>query len=87
MDTKEDEDVTNKWHERLLEESTRSIGQAFTARLGSPPDDADSLYEMLLRETAQEAEQPLQESSRRKLNVRAWWDNVRAQLKDEDEPA
>jgi hypothetical protein len=42
---------------------------------------------MLLRETTQNVEHSLQESSRREMNVRAWWDNVRAQLRDEDKPA
>jgi hypothetical protein len=56
-------------------------------RLDSPTDDPGSLYEMLLRDTTQNVEHSLQESSRREMNVRAWWDNVRAQLRDEDKPA
>lgn len=87
LDTIEDEDPSESIYERLLEESRRVIGERFTARLDSPTDDADSLYEMLLRETTQEVQQSLQESSRRERNVRTWWDNVRTQLRDEDEPA
>jgi hypothetical protein len=37
--------------------------------------------------TTQNVEHSLQESSRREMNVRAWWDNVRAQLRDEDKLA
>ena len=87
LDTKEDESLTNKLHERLLEESRRTIGQGLMVRLDSPTDDPGNLYEMLLRDTTQDVEHSLQESSRREMNVRAWWDNVRAQLRDEDKPA
>jgi hypothetical protein len=52
-----------------------------TAWLDSPTDDANSIYEMLLRETTQVVRNSIQESSRREMNVRAWWDNVRAQLR------
>lgn len=87
LDIEEDEDPTNGLYERLLKGSRRTFGLSRTARLDSPTDDADSLYEMLLRKATQEVEYSLQESSRREINVRAWWDNVRAQLRGEDEPA
>jgi hypothetical protein len=88
LDTEEDEDLTDKVYERLLEESRRYIGQSLSVRLDSLPDDADTLYAMLLKETTtQVGGCSLPEPSRHEMNVTAWWDNVRAQLRDEDEPA
>lgn len=87
LDTREDEDMTDKLYEMLLEESRRTIGEGLTSQLDNTNDDTDSLYEMLLRETAQDVKHSLQESSRRDMNVRAWWDIVRAELRDEDELA
>jgi len=87
LDALEDEEPSDGIYEKLLEESRATIGERSSERLNSFIGDPDSLYEMLLRETTQEVQQSLQESSGREMKVRAWWDNIRAQLRDEGKPS
>jgi hypothetical protein len=56
LDPMEDGGSSDSVYERLLEEPSRTIGMRFTSWLDSPTDDADSLYEMLLRGSTQEVQ-------------------------------
>jgi hypothetical protein len=78
LDALEDEEPSDGIYEKLLKESRATIGERSTERLNSFIGDPSSLYEMLLRETTQEVQQSLLESSGREMKVRAWSDNVRA---------
>lgn len=86
LDIEDDEILADRLFKRLLEDIECGANQRLLAWLDCFKDDGDSLYEKLLQDTKRPVDtgsSSLPRAYRGEMNVRAWWDNVRAQLRDD----